>query len=133
MARTQSVILILVIVVAAVFGGYLLSKGGSGGGQTIDLVLVESNPVTQTDSFSPENITVTHDTTVTLAIQNGDDEARTFEISAFNINQTIGSGDTERVSLTVGAPGTFEIYVPAAPPYEGYRASPAVVGYIIVS
>lgn len=135
-ARMQAIILVVVIVVAA--GGvaaYLASGGGSSssGPMLIDLHLVESNPVTQSDSFDPQNITVPHDTTVTLAIQNGDDEARIFEINAFNVNETIGSGATERITLTVGAPGTYEIFVPPAPPYEGYKASPSVTGYIIVS
>lgn len=131
----QAIILVLVIVVAAGgVGAYFLTKGGSSSGpQLIDLVLVESNPVTQSDSFNPENVTIVHDTTVTLAIQNGDDEARTFEISAFNVNQTIGSGDTDRITFTVGGPGTFPIYVPPAPAYQGFKASPSVTGYIIVT
>jgi hypothetical protein len=135
-ARTQAIVIVVVIVIAAgAAGAYFLSQGSSSssGPQLIDLHLVESNPVTQSDSFDPENITVTHGSMITLAIQNGDDEARVFEINAFNINQTIGSGATDRITFTVGSPGTYPIFVPAAPPYEGYKASPSVTGYIIVS
>jgi plastocyanin len=130
------VIVAVVVIAAGAAGAYFVSQGNpssSSSPELIDLHLVESNPVTQSDSFVPENITVTHGTTITLAIQNGDDEARTFEISAFNVNETIGSGATDRITFTVGSPGTYPIFVPPAPAYQGYRASPSVTGYIIVS
>ena len=75
---------------------------------------MESDPVNQVDTFNPENITLTHGTTVTFAVQNGDDEARTFEIAAFNVNQTIASGATNRITFTVGPPGVYTMYLPPA-------------------
>lgn len=132
----QLVIILVVILVAAVgAGGYLLSAKPQAGSSssTIDLSLIESDPVNQVDALSPANITVAHGTTVTLAIQNGDDEARTFEISAFNVNVTISSGATNRVTFTVGQPGVFKLYVPPEPAYPGFKASPSVTGYVIVT
>lgn len=134
--RTQGIITILVILVAAAAGGYLLSMGQShSSSNTIILSIVESDPVNQVDSFSPANITATHGTTVTLAVQNGDDEPRTFELSAFNVNQTIGSGGAIRVSFTVGQAGVFQMFVPATPPspVNGVKASPSITGYLIVT
>jgi plastocyanin len=132
--RTLAIIAILVIVVAAVAGAYLLSGGKSQSGSgPIDVSIIESNPVSQLDSFNPMNVTVSHGTTVTLAVQNGDDEARTFQISAFNVNQTIGSGATNRITFTAGQPGVYQMFLPPTPPFNGYKASPSVTGYIIVT
>jgi len=133
--RVQGLIVIVVLLVAAgAAGAYFLSPGKSQSGpSTIDLSIVETDPVNQVDNFSPGNITVSHGTTVTLAIQNGDDVARTFEITAFNVNQTIGSGAATRITFTVGQPGVFPMVLPPAPAANGYKASPAVTGYFIVT
>ena len=136
--QMQGIIIVVVVIIAAVgLGAYFLTQGKSpsGGPQssTVDLVIQESNPVLQNDIFAPVNVTATHDTTLTLVVQNGDDEARTFEINAFSVNQTIGSGITERITINLGQPGTFQMYVPPAPPFNGFKASPAVVGYLIVN
>jgi plastocyanin len=130
--RMQGIIAVVVIVVAVGAGGYFLSMGQSGSGP-IDVAIVESDPVNQVDAFNPQNITLTHGTTVTFAIQNGDDEARTFEITAFNVNQTIASGATNRVTFTVGPVGNYTMYLPPEPPINGFRASPGVTGYIRVT
>jgi heme/copper-type cytochrome/quinol oxidase subunit 2 len=130
--RTLGVIAILVILVAGA-GVYSLGLGQSrsGSGPT-DLSIVETDPVNQIDNFNPGNITVSHGTTVTLAIQNGDDVARTFVITAFNVNQTIDSGAAARITFTVGPPGVFPMFLPPAPAANGFRASPEVTGYFIV-
>jgi hypothetical protein len=134
MARTILLVIIIVVVLLGAVGAYFLSSGKSQSGSvTVGWTLIESDPVNQVDAFNPMNITVPHDSTVTLAIQNGDDEARTFLISAFNVNETISSGATNRITFTVGAPGAFMVFVPAAPPFEGFRASPSVTGYLIVT
>ena len=136
--QMQGIIVVVVVIIAVVgLGAYFATQGkSSSGGQkssSVDLVIQESNPVLQNDVFAPTNITASHDTTLTLVVQNGDDEARTFEINAFNVNQTIGSGITERITINLGQPGTFQMYVPPAPPYNGFKASPAVIGYLIVN
>jgi len=132
--QLQAVIAVVVIVVAVGAGAYFLSLGQSKSNSgPIDLSIVESDPVNQVDAFVPENITATHGTTITVAVQNGDDEARTFEIAAFNVNQTIGSGATDRITFTVGQPGVYTMFLPATPPYNGYRASPSIKGYLIVT
>jgi hypothetical protein len=129
----QGIIAVLVIVVAIGAGAYFLSLGGSSGPGLIDLSIVETDPVQQLNSFNPMNITATHDTTITLAIQNGDDVARNFTISAFNVNQAIGSGAAARITFTVGSPGVFPMVLPPAPAANGFRASPVVTGYLIVT
>ena len=129
----QAIIVVVVIVVAVGAGAYFLtaSKANSSSGP-IDLSIVESDPVNQVDSFNPGNVTLTQGATVTFAVQNGDDEARTFEIAAFNVNQTISSGATNRITFVVGAPGVYPMFLPATPPFNGYKASPSVTGYVIV-
>ncbi|MGH9919227.1 MAG: cupredoxin domain-containing protein [Nitrososphaerales archaeon] len=132
--QMQGIIVAVVIVVAVGAGAYFLTAGKSGSNSgTIDVSIIESDPVNQVDDFNPGNVSLTHGTTVTFAVQNGDDEARTFEITAFNVNQTIGSGATDRITFTVGAPGVYQMFLPATPPFNGYKASPSVMGYVIVS
>jgi len=125
---------VLAIVVAAGAGGYFLSQSQSGSGP-VDLSIVETDPVNQIDSFSPANVTVTHGTDVTFAIQNGDDETRVFQISAFNVNQTIISGQTVRFSFTVGQAGTFKMFSPQTLPSAASNGKPgsAITGYLIVT
>jgi plastocyanin len=131
--QMQAIIAVVVIVVAVGAGAYFLSAGKSGSGSgPIDISIVESDPVNQVDSFNPENVTLMHGTTVTFAVQNGDDESRNFEIAAFNVNQTIVSGATNRITFNVGAPGVYPMFLPATPPFNGYKASPSVTGYVIV-
>ena len=139
MARMQVIIVVVVIVVAAVAAGVLFlgsGKSQSGTGSTlIDLSIVESDPIAQSDSFVPTNVTVAHGTMVTLAVMNGDDQARTFVLSAFGVNQTIDSGTTQRITFTVGQAGTYQMLVPATPASSAvnHRASPAVIGYLIAT
>ena len=132
--RTQGVIIILVILVAAGAGVYFLSLGQSQSSSgPINLSIVETDPVNQVDSLSPANITVSHGTTITLAVQNHDDAPRTLEITAFNVNRTISFGITERITFTVGQPGVFTMFVPARPAENGLKSSPSIAGYLIVS
>lgn len=128
----QGIIAIVVIIVAVGAGAYFTLGGSSSGPAPVDLSIVETDPVLQLNSFNPVNLTLTHDTTVTLAIQNGDDVARNFVISEFNVNQTIASGAAARITFTVGSPGVFPMELPPAPASNGFRASPLVTGYIIV-
>jgi cupredoxin-like protein len=135
-SRTVGIVVVLAVLVVAGAGAYLATSGKSGSGpRIIDVTIVESNPVTQADSFDPGNVTVTHGTTFTLAVLNNDDEPRTFEISALNINQTIGSDGTIRLTITVPQAGVYKMFVPSTPPslVNGPRASPSITGYLIAS
>ena len=72
---------------------------------------------------------LTHGTAVTFAVQNGDDEPRTFEIAAFNVNQTIASGATNRITFTVGPPGVYPMYLPPdAAAVNGLQGEPCSDG-----
>lgn len=121
----------LVVVVVGAGGVILLSGGGSAGSGPLLFQIIETDPVNQVDSLSPINATVAHGS-ITIAVQNHDDAPRNFEITSLNINQTVGSGSTERISVTV-APGTYQIYIPPRPPYNGFKASPSMTGYLIVT
>lgn len=134
--RTLGLVAVLVVLVAAVAGGYLLTRGPSQPGpREISLTIVESDPVLQTDSFNPANVTATHGVNITLVVQNSDDEPRTFELSAFNVNQTISAGAAERFTFFVAQAGAFEMFVPAtlANAATGLRASPSITGYLVAT
>lgn len=135
-ARAQGIAVVVILVAAGLGGVYFLNPGKSQSSSgPISLSIIETDPVNQINSLSPVNITVSHDTSVTLAMQNHDDAPRTFEISAFNVNETVGPGSTGRVTFTVGQPGVFQIFVPAKPanPANGVKASSSLTGYLIVS
>lgn len=132
--RIQAALAVVIVVMGLAGSAYFLSSGQGGGGSVIDMSIVETDPVNQIDAFNPANITVTHGTTVTLAIQNGDDETRLVQISAFNINQTIVSGETGRVTFAVGDAGVFKIYSPHTSPSAVSNGKPGseITGYLIV-
>jgi Cupredoxin-like domain len=135
-ARMQGIVVIVVVLVAvAAAGVYFFNPGKSQSGSSqIALSIIETDPVNQVDSLVPGNITVARGTTVTLAVQNHDDAERTFQINALNVNQTISSGTTQRISFTAGQAGVFEMFVTARPadPALGLKASPSITGYLTV-
>jgi plastocyanin len=135
-SKVQTIIAVVLVAVAAgVVGGYILSSANPQSGPgVIDLSIVETDQINQVDSFMPANVTVTHGTRVTLAVQNGDDQARTFEISALGINQTISSGTADRITFTPSQTGVFEMFVPSTPASAANgKASPSITGYLIVN
>jgi len=135
LSTMKGVIVVALVLVAAGGGIYFTNMNQTGAGKTIDLSIVEADPVNQIDAFSPANITLSHGTTVTLAIQNGDDETRYFQIYDLSINQTIISGQTQRVTFTVGAPGTYKMYSPQTLPsaVSNGRPGSAITGYLVVA
>jgi len=134
-ARIQVVIAVVVILVAAAAAGlFFLNSGQTQAGPAlISMTIMETDPVNQVDSLNPSNVTAVHGTTITLAVYDGDDAARTVVISAFNVNQTISSGTTQRMTFVVGQPGVYQIFVPARPAENGLKSSPSITGYLIVT
>ncbi len=133
--KMQGIVAILALVVVAGAGVYFLSSGGSQlVSGPVDLSIVETDPVNQIDSFVPANVTASHGTTITLAIQNNDDETRVFQISALNVTSTIVSGQTERVTFSVGAAGVYKMYSPQTAPSAASNGKPGsqITGYLIV-
>lgn len=131
--QMQAIIAVVVIVAVVGAGAYFTIGGASSGTGTVYLSIVETDPVLQLNVFNPTNLTLTHDTTVTLAIQNGDDVARTFVISAFNVSEPIASGASARITFNVGQAGVYTMMLPPAPATSVFRASAVVTGYVIVT
>ena len=133
-AQMQVIVIVGLLVVAVVVAGFyfLGTAGPDSGSAPVNLSIVETDPVNQIDNLSPANVTVQHNTTVTLAVRNGDDAPRTIQINAFNVNTTIASGTAQRITFTVGGPGTFQIYVPPKPAANGLKQSSSISGYLIV-
>ena len=133
--KAQAGLVILVILVALVAGVYLfVSSSGSVNSTSVELRvgIVETDPVNQLDSLIPSNITASRGYTVTLAVQNGDDEPRQFLFSTFNINATIGPGTTNRFTFMADKAGTFDFHSYATIVLYG-KVSPRLTGYLTVT
>ena len=135
--RTTAIIVVVVLVVAVVAGEYVLSNSNknSTGTVEIDLHIIEDNPALQIDHFYPDTIYLPPGENVSLAIQNGDDETRVFTLALFNINVTIYSGTTQRVTLTANALGNHSFISPITPPSPASagRQGPCLEGFFYVT
>ncbi len=135
--RTQTIILVVVLVLAVVAGEVALGNANksSGGPVGVDLHIIEDNPALQIDHFYPDTIYVPLNESISLAIQNGDDETRVFTLSQYNINVTIVSGTTERVTLRTSQLGNFSFISPIAPPSaaSGNLKAPCLEGFFEVT
>jgi hypothetical protein len=136
-ARMTAAILVVVIVVAAGVGAYYLStQASSGNSQEVTMNIVETDPANQIDSFVPQNATVKHGASVTLAVRDGDDEDRVVTIVDFSVNFTIQAGTTARSpSFTADKVGTFAVYSPKTVPSAASHGKPGspVTGYLTVT
>jgi hypothetical protein len=135
--RTQTIIIVVVLLAAVVVGEIALSNANKGGSGTIgiDLHIYEDNPVLQIDHFYADTLYVPLGDNISLAIQNGDDETRVFTLTQFNINVTIYSGTTQRVTVTANALGNFTFISPITPPSPASagRQGPCLKGFFIVT
>jgi len=126
----------LVVAAAAI---YVLSNPGTGSGKpssvSIDLQIIEDDPVQQIQHFYPGNMTVSLNQSVSLAIRNGDDEPRTFVIKDFNVNVTMGPGTTGRVMFLASKVGAFVFYSPPSVPSPVSQGRPGkyIQGNLIVT
>jgi len=127
-------LIIAVLIVAAVSAGEYEVGLGSSGGTTIDLHIYEDDPINQIDHFYPDRIYVVLGQNITLAVQNGDDQSRPFTLLPFNINVTITSGTTQRISLQADKLGNFSYVTPTGPPSQVSqgRLDPCLIGYLYV-
>jgi len=136
--RTQTIIVVVVLLLAVVAGEVALNnanKGSNTGTVGIDLHIYEDNPVLQIDHFYPDTIYLPLGENVSLAIQNGDDETRVFTLTQYNINVTIVSGTTQRVTLTANKLGNFSFVSPITPPSSASagRKGPCLEGFFFVT
>lgn len=130
------IIAIVVVLIVAV-GEYELSSANKsvGGPVGIDLHIYEDNPVLQIDHFYPDTIYVSPNENISLAVQNGDDETRVFTLSAFNVNVTIVSGTTQRMTFEADKLGNFSFLSPITPPSAASqgRKGPCLEGFFLVT
>jgi hypothetical protein len=128
------VVVLVVAVVAAAENFAGLSKTQNGTVE-IDLHIIEDDPVLQIDHFYSDVIYVPLGENVSLAIQNGDDETRVFTLGQFNINVTIFSGETQRVTLHASSVGNYTFISPITPPSPASngRKGPCLEGFFEVS
>ena len=129
------VIILIVVGVAAIEYEVGLGSNTTNGSKEIDIQIIEDNPVLQIDHFYPAKVFVPKGQNVSLAVLNTDDETRVFTLSQFNINVTISSGSTQRVSFQANTLGNFTFISPKAPPSPVSQGRPAkcLQGFFIVT
>jgi len=117
-SRTVWIIVIIVIVAGFAAGEYAIGLGSnsSGGSKEVDIQIIEDNPVLQIDHFYPAQIYVPMGENVSLAVLNTDDETRVFTLPQFNINLTMASGTTQRITFHANKLGNFTFVSPVTPP-----------------
>jgi hypothetical protein len=135
----MSVVIVIVILVALVaVGEYEIGLGRGTGTSTakeVDLHIIEDNPVLQEDHFYPDTMYIQYGSNISLAVQNTDDETRVFTLSQFNVNLTIASGTTQRVTIFANKLGNSSFMSPIAPPSPASqgRKAPCLEGFFIVT
>lgn len=111
-----AIIAILAVVAAVEYEVGLGSNPSSNGSREIDIQIIEDNPVLQIDHFYPPQVYVPLGQNISLAVLNTDDETRVYTLSQFNINLTISSGSTQRISFQASKLGNFTFISPVTPP-----------------
>jgi len=135
--RTVWIIVIIAILAAVAIGEYAIGLGSnssSGGAKEIDIQIIEDNPVLQIDHFYPANIYVPMGENVSLAVLNTDDETRVFTLPQFNINLTMSSGTTQRITFQANKLGNFTFVSPVTPPSPVSQGRPGkcLQGFFLV-
>jgi len=135
--------LVVAVLVAAAAGFFYLGSGkpgqnsGTGVPSTVavDVQIIEDDPVLQIQHFYPGNFTVTLGQNVSLAVRNGDDEPRTFVLSAFGVNFTMSAGSAGRATFHAGKVGTFIYFSPPSIPSPVSQGRPGkyIQGNVIVT
>jgi cupredoxin-like protein len=131
-------IVVIVVIVASVavieYGIGLGSSSSSGGAKEVDVQIIEDNPVLQIDHFYPAHIYVPMGENVSLAVLNTDDETRVFTLPQFNINLTMSSGTTQRITFDANKLGNFTFISPVTPPSPVSQGRPGkcLQGFFIV-
>ena len=115
-SRWVWIIVIIVVIAVIGVGEAELNIGGVSKGTTqIDLRIIEDNLVLEEDDFYPDSLYVPLNQNISMAVQNTDDEQRTFALPQFNINLTISPGETQRVNFEANKLGTFNYTSPITP------------------
>ena len=129
--------MIIVVVAGVAVGEYLigLGSGTTKGSREIDLQIIEDNPILQIDHFYPAKVYVPSGQNISLAVLNTDDETRVFTLTQFNINLTISSGSTQRISFRANQNGNFTYISPVCPPSPVSQGRPGkcLQGFFIVT
>ncbi len=136
-SRTAWILVIVVVVaaIAAVEYGIGLGSNPNPNGREIDIQIIEDNPILQIDHFYPATIFVRPGENISLAVLYTDDETRVFTLSQFNVNLTMASGTTQRITFKANQLGNFSFISPKAPPSPVSQGRPAkcLQGYFVVT
>jgi hypothetical protein len=135
--RTVWIILIIVVLVVVAVGEYAIGLGSNTtkGTREIDLQIIEDNPILQIDHFYPAKVYVPLGQNISLAVLNTDDETRVYTLTPFNINLTISSGSTQRISFQASKLGNFTFISPVTPPSPVSQGRPGkcLQGFFVVT
>jgi len=115
--KTRSIILAAIIVVALVVsaGYYYTSVSNSNKNNvTVNITIVGGDTPNSTDTYSPDNFTVTLNQHVTLVVLNTDDNTHGLVIPQFSVDTgIIQGGASVREQFVANKVGTFQFYEPA--------------------
>jgi hypothetical protein len=135
-SRTVWIIVAVIVVAAVAAGEYAigLGSGKSNGTREIDLHIIEDDPIQQIDHFYPNVLYAQAGQNISLAIQNTDDETRSFTVLEYNINISISAGSTERITFQPNKVGNFSFVTPVAPPsvVSQGRLAPCLIGTFFI-
>jgi Cupredoxin-like domain len=135
LSRKWWVILIVIALLVVALGEAELGIGKAPKGtMQIDLRIIEDNPILQEDHFYPDSIYVPLNENISLFVQNGDDELRTFSLPQFNINLTISPGTAQQVQFKASSLGAFNFTSPITGPSaeSAGRQGPCLRGFFMV-
>ncbi len=127
----------MIVVVVAAVAAFEFEVGlgsNTGGAREIDITIHEDNAPLQIDHFYPDRVYAHLGENVSIAVLNTDDETRLFTILPYNINVTIISGTTQRVTFQANKLGNFSFVTPVAPPsvLSNGRLAPCLIGFFVV-
>ncbi len=137
-SRTVWILVIIVAVAAVAAGEYAIGLGSnpsSKSSKEVDLQIIEDNPVLQIDHFYPSRVYVLMGENISLAVLNTDDETRVFTLPQFNVNLTMSSGTTQRITFQANKLGNFTFISPVTPPSVVSQGRPGkcLQGFFIVT
>ena len=112
---------VAVVASGAYLSGAFSSSRSSSNAQTVDMQIIGGVGVGTVDTYVPDNFTVTQGQTVTLVVQNTDDNTHGLEIPQFGVNSgIILPGDTVRLSFLANQTGVLRYQEPPGDCKGGY-------------
>jgi len=107
-------VVVAVLALSAAYYITTVSDGNSKNSVTIDITIIGGETTNSTDTYSPDNFTVTEGQHVTLVVLDSDDNTHGLIIPQFGVDTgIIQSGASVRVQFVANQAGNYTFYEPA--------------------